>query len=190
MTDRNAFSKLVEIVALITRPGNGFTPAPIIDKMPASVIAATLKSPIHVKRSKVRGSAMSKVIAPHIKTEYVLHNPPFESTDKACWPLSSSAPWTGLSERGRLQAYTHNTGDGEDDCSSEEYLAANWTEYDVGRVSCGGDECGGGGAAEDKPMVCTLGWFNLKSMSNLEVKRANSPKKTTRMRAGTMPLWG
>ena len=45
-----------------------------------------------------------------------------------------------------------------------------------------------GGAVEDKPMVCTLGWFSLKSMSSLAVKRANIPKNTMRMRAGTMPL--
>ena len=90
--DRNAFSKAVGIVALITRPGNGFTPAPIIERTPAIVIAATLKSPIHVKRPRVRGSAMSKVITPQIKTKYVLHSPPSESMDKACWPLSNKAP--------------------------------------------------------------------------------------------------
>ena len=67
--DRNAFSKLVGIVALITRPGNGFTPAPIIDSTPAIVIAVALKSAIHVKRSRVRGSAMSQVTAPQIKTK-------------------------------------------------------------------------------------------------------------------------
>ena len=90
--DRKAFSKVAGIVALITRPGNGFIPEPIIERTPAIVIAATLTSPIHVKRPRVRGSAMSKVNAPQIMTKYVLHNPPSESVDKACWPLSNKAP--------------------------------------------------------------------------------------------------
>lgn len=65
----NAFSKLVGIVALITRPGNGFVPAPIMDKIPATVIVAALSSAIHIKRSRVRGSEMSKAIAPQISTK-------------------------------------------------------------------------------------------------------------------------
>lgn len=44
---------------LITRPGNGSTPASIIANRPAIVIVATLRSPIHIKRSRMRGSSIA-----------------------------------------------------------------------------------------------------------------------------------
>lgn len=36
-------------------------------------------------------------------------------------------------------------------------------------------------------MLCTSGWFNLKSISSLAVNSPNAPKKMVKMRDGTMP---
>lgn len=37
------------------------------------------------------------------------------------------------------------------------------------------------------PMLCTLGWFSLKSISSLAVKRPNIPRNTVKMMEGTSP---
>jgi hypothetical protein len=90
---RKAWKKSVVTVIERLRPDVGFRPAAIIANTPERDISRTLKRPIQLSRSKVRGSDRMRVAAAKISRKYMAQRALSDNDDKACCPDSNSEPY-------------------------------------------------------------------------------------------------